>query len=250
MKPDCPRVLFYTKYARNGASSRYRIYQYLPLMQKAGLDVHVIPLFNEAYLDHYFQSGSRGLKDILCASAKRITSLLAAKNFNLVVIEYELLPYCPAFFEQFLCWLGTQYLVDYDDALFHQYDMHQNPLVRFLLSGKIASVMRQASMVIAGNQYLADYALRSGGNQVEILPTVIDLARYPIPVDDLTENDVFTVGWIGSSSTSNYLFSVAPALTRLCKENICRVRLIGASKINLPDVPVEILPWSEDTEVA
>ena len=41
-----PSVLFLTKYARNGASSRYRTFQYLPWLEQAGIDCQVQPLFD------------------------------------------------------------------------------------------------------------------------------------------------------------------------------------------------------------
>ena len=64
---------------------------------------------------------------------------------------------------------GCRMVVDYDDALFHQYDAHPNPWVRRLLGRKIATVMRLAHTVVAGNAYLADYAhrARGGGDALE-----------------------------------------------------------------------------------
>src|SRR6266566_3432916 len=48
-------------------------------------------------------------------------------------IEYELLPWLPAWGETLLASLGIAYLVDYDDAVFHRYDLHRNPFVRAAL---------------------------------------------------------------------------------------------------------------------
>jgi glycosyltransferase involved in cell wall biosynthesis len=250
MKFYRPSVLFLTKYSRNGASSRYRTYQYLPLLEQAGFDAHVMPLLNEAYLEQRYHSGARSLRDILSAFCGRMVSLCKVRRFDIVVIEYELLPYSPAFLERILHWSGVPYLVDYDDALFHQYDSHQNGLVRMLLGNKIANVIRNSELVIAGNQYLADYAESSGAKRIEILPTVVELDHYPMKVAVDTDHDVFTVGWIGSPSTSKYLTLAAPVLTELCKETNGCVRLIGSGNVIFPDVRVEILPWSEETEVA
>jgi glycosyltransferase involved in cell wall biosynthesis len=165
-----------------------------------------------------------------------------------VVVEYELLPFFPALFERWLAWRGCRLVVDYDDALFHQYDQHANPWVRRLLGGKIATVMRLANTVVVGNAYLASYARQVGAKRVEMIPTVINLARYPAtpPVSD---PPVFTIGWIGSPSTARYLRDIAPALAEVCKGGRARVRLIGSGPIDLPGVPVEVLPWREDTEV-
>lgn len=247
------RVLFLTKYARNGASSRYRTFQYLPWLERAGLHCEVAPLFDEAYLVHRYQSGRAHFGDILRAFLRRIFTLVTVGRYDLVVIEYELLPYFPAWPERFLGWLGVPYVVDYDDALFHQYDQHEKWWIRRLLGGKIARVMRGARLVTAGNAYLADYARQAGAPHVEIIPTVIDLERYPrtspTRTRTRTPNDPVTIGWIGSPSTSNYLRAIAPALAEACAAGKAQVRLIGSGPIELPGVSVEVLPWSEATEV-
>lgn len=249
MKFHRPSVLFLAKYAHNGASSRYRTYQYLPLLERAGFDTQAMPLFNEAYLEQRYQTGKGSLVEILKAFFGRLVGLCKIKRFDIVVIEYELLPYSPAFLERLLRWSGVPYLVDYDDALFHRYDSHPNGLVRMLLGNKIATVMRNAELVIAGNRYLADYAENSGAKRTEMLPTVVELDRYPMKNLVGADSGVFTVGWIGSPSTSKYLTLIASALTEHCIEANGRVRLIGSGNVSLPDVPIEILPWREEAEV-
>jgi glycosyltransferase involved in cell wall biosynthesis len=190
------------------------------------------------------------LTDILRAFFRRLIVLTTLKSFNLVVIEYELLPYFPAFLETYLNFLKIPYIVDYDDALFHQYDQHPKTWVRWLLSNKIATVMRRSNLVIAGNDYLADYAQKVGRSHVQIIPTVIDLARYPVNQSIQFKNKLFTIGWIGSPSTTIYLHAIAPALAKLCEAGNVRVRLIGAGKFDVPSINIENLAWYEDSEVS
>jgi glycosyltransferase involved in cell wall biosynthesis len=249
MNPHQPSVLFLTKYARNGASSRYRTFQYLPWLEHAGIRCEVRPLFDETYLAQRYKSGRGRVVDILRAFLRRLAFLVTAKRFDLLVFEKELLPYFPALPEWWLGWLGVPYVADYDDALFHQYDLHKNGWVRRLLGRKIATVMRGAHLVTAGNSYLADYARRAGAKRIQMIPTVIDLERYPIRLARQPQDTPFTIGWIGSPSTAKYLQAIAPALAEVCAGGKGRVRLIGSGPIDLPDLPVEVLPWEETTEV-
>jgi glycosyltransferase involved in cell wall biosynthesis len=109
-----------------------------------------------------------------------------------------------------------------------------------------------AHTVVAGNAYLADYARRAGAKRIEVIPTVIDLGRYRVKDADHIGKQpevAFIIGWIGSPSTARYLRDIAPALAEVCREGRARVRLIGSGQIELPGVPVEVLPWREDTEV-
>ena len=185
----------------------------------------------------------------MSAFVRRLTSVLTLPYGNLVYIEYELLPFTPPWLEGFLKWRGYCMVVDYDDAIFHRYDQHPNKLVRAVLGRKIARVMQLADLVIVGNQYLAEYAFRAGARNVQILPTAVDLERYPL-ITETSNPRVFTIGWIGSPSTAIYLQAIAPALAEVCKSGAVRVRLIGSGPVSLSGVPVEIVPWSEDTEVS
>ncbi len=242
-------VLFLTKYSRTGASSRFRTYQYLPVLQAAGLDCDVAPLFDDDYLSHRYDSGRGALLDLIRAFWRRLVALLRARRYDKVVIEYELLPYCPAWFERLLSALGVRFLVEYDDAIFHKYDLSGNPVLRALLGRKIATVMRLADTVIAGNDYLADYARLAGARQVAVLPTVIDLDHYPIRTRHEQRSEL-VIGWLGSPSTAKYLRDIAPALARVCADGRARVRLVGSGPLDLPGVPTEIVTWTEAGETS
>lgn len=241
-------LILFTKYTRAGASSRYRSFQYLPALEAAGLRFTVSPLFDDAYLAHKYAHGSACFFDVLRSFAKRLCAVIMVPRAAVVVIEYELLPWFPSVLERWLAWRGCRIVVDYDDALFHQYDASANPWVRRLLGRKISTVMRLAHSVLAGNTYLADYAQRSGTKRVEVIPTVVDLTRYTVKYP-AGASDVFTIGWIGSPSTARYLHILAPALAMVCKDGRARVRLVGSGPIDLPGVPLEVIPWREETEV-
>lgn len=206
-------------------------------------------LFDDSYLAHKYAHGRERIGDVLRAFIRRLWEVLTIPRQSLLLIEYELLPWFPAVFERWLAWRGCRMVVDYDDALFHQYDEHPNPWVRRLLGRKIATVMRLAHTVVAGNSYLVDYARRAGARRVVLLPTVIDLDKYPLRPQP-TDQAELIIGWLGSPSTAKYLQAIAPALARICAGGKARVRLVGSGPIDLHGVPTEIVSWSEATETA
>jgi glycosyltransferase involved in cell wall biosynthesis len=175
--------------------------------------------------------------------------LLRLRQFDLVVLEYELLPYFPAWIERLLARRGVRYVVDYDDALFHQYDQHRNGTVRKLLGDKIAEVMRGARLVTVGNEYLGDYATHAGARWVEQVPTVVDLRKYS-PRPAMSASAPVTIGWIGSPATAKYLDALSKPLEQVCRSTGAQVRLIGAGAAALPGVPVDAEAWVEATETA
>lgn len=242
------KVLLLSRYGNLGASSRIRSYQYLPYLREQGIEVTSAPLLPDDYLRELYAGKRIGLISILASYLRRIGELIPRRKFNLLWIEYELFPWLPGWLESPGLTNGTPYLVDYDDAIFHRYDQHSNPLVRRMLGHKIDAVMRHASTVVVGNEYLRDHAIKAGAQRVEILPTSIDLARYP-PSKPM-QNEMFTIGWIGSPSTTRYLHQVHEVLAAVCAHNQAKVVLVGASEPGWLDVPHAIQPWSEDTEVA
>ena len=243
------KILLLTRYDRLGASSRLRALQYLPYFQSLGWQVDPVPFFSQAYLRNLYAAQSVW-KEVLLAYLRRFKALTRAGDYDLVWIEKEVLPFFPAVAERLLNALRIPYMVDYDDALFHQYDLHRLWPVRSVLGRKIDAVMRHASLVVAGNEYLAERARNAEARRVEIVPTVIDLDRYPAPdPQGETTDRPLIVGWIGTPKTSRYLHPLKPVFASL--KTRCNVRFVavGASRESLGDLPVEPWLWTEATEV-
>lgn len=244
------RILLLNRYGNLGASSRLRFLQYLPYLEQQGMRVTASPLLDNRYLVRLYGEQTRSLHAIVAGYGRRLAALLAARRHDLLWIEKEIFPGLPAWPEEWLRSIGIPYVADYDDAVFHNYQRHANRGGANILPGKIDSVMRHATLVTAGNDYLAQYALRAGAQRVERLPTVVDLTRYPI--GPAGPRDGFTVGWIGSPLTARYVHLVDAALASLRQRGEIRLVLVGADRGHSfpPGVPMEIRPWAEETEAA
>lgn len=240
-------ALYLTKYDRKGASSRYRSLQYFPRLERENINCSYEPLFSNEYLETFYETGERPFMLVLRSYIRRLWNLLRVHEYDIIIIEKELLPYTPALFERLLARLQTPYIVDYDDAIFHNYDLSDNPIIRRLLGRKIDVVMRGADAVVVGNEYLASRAKEAGASRIEIIPTVIDFEKYSHAPP--TEEHPFTIGWIGSPTTAQYIEKIAPALRKICEKRDTRVVLVGSGAIELPGVPVKIREWSEETEI-
>jgi hypothetical protein len=192
-------VLLLSRYGRLGASSRVRSYQYLPVLAEQGVRVTVAPLLPDDYVRDLYKGGRGKPLPLAAAYLRRLGLLLGSRRYDLVWIEKEALPWLPAWYESILARLGTPFVVDYDDAVFHRYDHGPATLVPGL-AHKIARVMRHATVVLAANRYLADYARRAGARRIVELPTVVDLSRYQPSAE--TGNGRLRVGWIGNPLTA------------------------------------------------
>jgi glycosyltransferase involved in cell wall biosynthesis len=201
------------------------MYQFLPDLQAEGIDVTVAPLIDDALLAARYARGGYPGASLAAAYARRIRRLFGARRYDLVWIEYELFPWLPGVAERLLAAAGVPYVVEYDDAVFHRYDLHPRRVVRGALGGKIDGVMRGAATVIAGNAYLAGHARAAGARHVVEIPSVVDTDVYQPGSPPIGRPA--RVGWIGSPTTAPYLHAVAGPLARLVDAGSIQVTLVG-----------------------
>lgn len=241
-------VLALTRYARLGASSRVRFYQYAEHLAAAGVPLTLEPLLDDDYL-HARYAGRTAWLPTVRGYLRRFRALReAAAADSLLWIEKELAPWLPAWLE--LLVVGDRpFVLDLDDAIFHNYDLGASALLRRLYGTKIDRLMRAASVVTVGNEYLAERARRAGARDVRYVPTAVDLRRYEVRHPPETADSPIGIVWIGSPATVHYLAIVAPALQALSRERSVALHVIGGGSFALPGVTVVNLPWSDDTEV-
>ena len=241
------KILCFTRYDWSGPSSRYRFYQFFPFFEKENIEITVCPLFNNKYVENLFSEERRWkLFNPIVAHFKRTEKLIFHQNCDLVWMEKEALPWIPAFFETALYKKSLPYVIDYDDAVFHRYDQHSNPLIRGSLSKKIDKIMARSKVVVAGNQYIADYAQKAVAPRVEVLPTVVDLSNYK--VKETFNSLPFTIGWIGSPITSRYISIAGEALNNFCQQEDVEFRAMGALWRDLDEIPGKLISWNAETE--
>lgn len=241
------RILILTRYGSLGASSRMRFFQYLGWLESASWICDISPFFNDLKLESRYRKGSYGFLAILRAYFSRIGRLSGRHRYDLIWIEKEALPWFPVSIERWLL-RGVPYVLDFDDAVFHNYDRHRLLAVRTLLGRRLDHLMEGASLVVAGNDYLAERAVDAGARWVEKLPTVIELSRYSIAKPELAS--IPRIVWIGSPTTVRYLTGLQKALAAVAARVPFTLRVIGGGPINMPGLNLEIVDWSADTEVS
>jgi glycosyltransferase involved in cell wall biosynthesis len=115
---------------------------------------------------------------------------------------------------------------------------------------RFAAMMRAADLVVCGNQYLADDALRLT-NRVTIVPTCIDINAYHPRLRHNDPNHI-TIGWTGSRSTNPYLNEILPLLPKIHAPIAVKVISETMAEIDfsvLGNLPRTFVPWSPATEI-
>lgn len=235
------RIFVLPRYSSNGPSSRVRFYQYFPILRAAGFQLEIHPFFDEGYIETLFQGSSHSILSILRAYARRFAALLSIQPGDIVWLQYEFLPWLPDALADIFMRRTASLVIDFDDAIFHRYDQHKLALVRNLLGSKIDRMMRASSLVVAGSTYLAEKAKRAGAPRVELIPSVVDLEKYPLRA--VHDQPLCRIGWIGTPVTAPNLRLLGPALSALAHRDF-KFALIGAAPPDgIPLGKVENWTW-------
>ena len=243
------KSLMLTRYESSGASSRLRLLQYADALRLVGINSSVAPFFDHAYLEKLYAKKPI-LRSSLQAYGRRIAQLREVYNADLLWLEKETLPWVPWAIERLLLPKDIPLIVDYDDAVFHRYDMHKSAAVRWFLGEKLDRLMRSAAVVTAGNAYLADRAKAAGARRVEIVPTVVDINAYAQKPRHKHIRPV-SIGWIGTPTTwVEYMMPIMPVLTAIAEAHSARFSVVGAGRAAITHPLVDNSPWTEASEVA
>ncbi len=242
------KALMLTRYTYEGASSRYRMFQFIPYLDKSGFECVVFPFFQAGYTKLRFANRKALVLRTVEDYWRRFRRLKCDDDIDVIFLEKEFFPYINFGNCSMNITKKIHYVCDYDDAWFHAYDNHRSRIVRWLFHDKIAKVMAGAYAVIAGSEYLYDYACRFNRN-VHLVPTAIDLDLYPDMPPPRRTGNPFLIGWIGSYSSISFLKIVEPVLEEFCMNHDARVVVIGDSKGTLNLRYVNCIPWTESTEV-
>jgi glycosyltransferase involved in cell wall biosynthesis len=243
------RCLVLSRYGLRGASSRVRFAQYFDALSREGIECRLSPLLPDAYLPLRYRGDPRRYAYVMAGYVSRVGALLKARTYDVVWVEGELFPGLPAAFESLLAAAGVPYVVDYDDALFHKYDRWSEGAAAWLYRGKFQRLLVCSAGVTAGNAYLETLCRQNGAQEIERVPSVVDIERYePSTVDEPPGNRL-VVGWIGSPTTTKYLHLIESALGRLASEYPLVLMTIGAGPLGEFAIPVEPHLWTFESEV-
>ncbi|MDR2391298.1 MAG: glycosyltransferase family 4 protein [Planctomycetota bacterium] len=222
------RVLALTIRPLDGPDTRYRILEYIPHLEKAGIEVVHNSLLSRNF---YRRQQARKLNvsdalSFIAAALGRAAGLLRHLSFDAVWLARELLPYGPPLLERLLFQTGVPVVLDVDDALFEP-----DPAGGFLHRNirdftKYAYIVPRCRTVVAGNRYLADYFSRLNV-AVEIIPTCVDHLKYAGIARRPSPDDRIRLGWIGTPANRGHLDLIRTAVERLARHHPLEFRAVG-----------------------
>jgi len=205
------------------AASRYRVLQYVPLLEARGIRSTVLTV-PESRSEQWAFYGALGAYDVVFFQRKRPRGPLLKRARA----------------------AAKRIVYDFDDALWFHNSTHPDPVAP--TRARVLRAMIQASdRVVAGNRFLADGVEADGGTPV-VIPTPIDVARYT-PREAGSAGTPFTIGWIGAHGSLHYMEALAPVFDRVAAEVPgAKLELICDHFFDCERMPVVKTAWSAETE--
>jgi glycosyltransferase involved in cell wall biosynthesis len=194
------------------ASARIRAIQYIPHLEKAGFSVCFVPRIP-------IKRANLFLKYIHFPLMKRAFCL--KKYLLLIFFHWDVIFVQRHCLDEFILKKTTRrcpLIFDFDDAIY--LDRSNKSAYR-----KAGNMVKYAHQVIVSTPFLNNFC-REFGKIAWIIPTPVETDLIiPSPRQ---EDRLPTIGWIGSTWTTNYLKIVEPVLQQLSKERDFRFLSVGA----------------------
>lgn len=231
-------------------SSRTRVFQYLPHLQKKGIESKVIiheptlSLGNRCVFP--FNAVFRAINGLLKAFARelgvfRFVSL--AGRYDVLFMQKVLLDHDTV---KKLKKTGKKIVFDFDDAIFriHETDSGLKEKEEEIKK-RFDNIVGNSDLIVLENDHNAEHV---GKSNVLKITGPIDTERYAPRKNTVKEKVV--IGWIGSRTTTIYLKEITELLRRVTRKyGKAEVLLIGADPEMADLAGFEIAEWKLDTEV-
>jgi glycosyltransferase involved in cell wall biosynthesis len=246
------KVLFIVPYPVGvAASQRYRVEQWLPVLERENINYKVASFWDVATWDILYKQGYTLQKVVgtIKGFAKRVALLSQLANYSFIFIHREATPVGWPWFE----WAATKVfrkklIFDFDDAIWLENTSLENKIAaNYKNVGKVADICRWSYKIAAGNSYLQNYALNYN-KETFLLPTIVNTTCHYNQLKNQQTNKV-TIGWIGSHSTTPYLKLIEPVLQQLEQNYSFRFIVIADRKPEIDLKSLEFIPWEKGTEV-
>ena len=241
-------------YPETMPSSRLRVYQYLPHLKQYGIEGEVKPALPDPWFSRYYYSPSK-MAHLFQHGLEAFGSmrhLFESRRFDVAVVQKGILTTNVRGWDYFMNWANRNLVFDMDDAMYGTNPVEfQSPFFRFLQdSRQTEKISSRARAVIAGNGYLQGLAQQYNRN-VFVIPTPVDTRRF-CPQTKKNHSKEITIGWIGVEASLVYLELLQNVLQEIARRYPVRLKIIsrvGEKPFTLPGVPMDLAPWSYETEV-
>lgn len=232
-------------------SQRFRFEQYFEFLKSNNIYCELSYLISEEDDKVLYAPGNYFGKLLIFIKSwiKRWKDVKRANQFDFVFVQREAFMTGTTYFEKKFAKSNAKLIFDFDDSIWLEDKNEANSKLAFLKNpSKTSKIIALCDTIVAGNNYLADYAKKYNKNVV-IIPTTIDTDWYK--PKSKTASSKIVIGWSGSFTTIKHFESAIEALTKI-KTNYgdqVSFKVIGDSNYRHEPLGITGQKWKSDTEV-
>ena len=232
-------------------SQRFRFEQFVPYLEKNGWQCDYAYMLDEQDDKAFYTPGAYFSKAriVLKGFKKRISHLSSAADYDVIFIQRESFVSGSTYFERRFAKKGAKIVFDFDDAIWMLDISDANKNLSWLKDpSKTKKIISISDHVIAGNKFLAEYALQFN-ETVSVIPTVVDTEYYQSKFPK--SNGSITIGWTGSQTTNKHFELAAPFLRTLKEKygDMLRIAAVTEREIEIDGVDVDFIRWDKEREI-
>ena len=230
-------------------SQRFRFEQYMDLMEGNGFICDFSYLISEGGDNVFYGKGKflSKLEILLESIARRCREVIRSDLYDLIFIQRECFMLGTSLLEKLFA-RKSKIIFDFDDSIWLPNVSEGNKRLGFLKnSSKTKDIIRVSNMVLAGNNYLADYARQFNSN-VKVVPTTIDTDQY---IRNHNPTGRICIGWSGSVSTIEHFEHAIPFLKKIKEKygNQVVFKVIGDESYQNQELGITGSPWEIESEI-
>ncbi len=230
---------------------RLKYEQYFPFFREAGYEVVVSPFMTQRFWDIVYKPG-RTLEKVawtLFGYLRRVKDLFRLPFYDCIYIFLWVTPFGPPIFERLYTTANKKMLYDIDDMVFLRHSSKANRFIESVKGrGKPIYLMKKARHVIVCTPRLDKFVQQYNSNTTDISST-INTDTYQV-VNPYNNDQLPTLGWSGSHSTSPYLHLLREVLLKLQETHPFQLLVMGDPNFHMEGIQYQkAIAWSEAAEI-
>lgn len=252
-----PKILFIAAHRPGRSpSQRFRFEQYFNFLKANGFDFDFSYLISEDDDKKFYSSGNyfTKFKVLIKSSLTRVRDIGRINNYDIIFVQREAFMTGTTYFEKKFSKSRAKLIFDFDDSIWLSNVSDGNKNLEWLKDySKTGKIIEMSDLVIAGNQYLANYALNFNQN-VKIIPTTIDTdyhRKKKFPDTESENSSGICIGWTGTSTTLKHFQLIIPALKKVKEKFGEKIyfKVIVDNKFDETSLGIKATQWRKQTEI-
>ncbi len=234
------------------AGQRLKYEQYISDWKNNGYIVDISPFMRLPMWNIVHKNGNMVLKMLYTIEGIfiRIKDLFRLKKYDLVYIHMYVSPVGTSFFERVYRAIASKVIFDLEDNRFLGANNEKTRLAQiFRSTDKTKYLVKKSDHVITSSPALNDFCLQfNEKKQCTYITSSVNTEKF-VPKNDYSNNKKIAIGWTGTFSSRPYLDLLRPVFIELKKQRDFKLIVIGNFDYSFPEMDMEVIQWSRDTEV-